>query len=575
MVQAAKRAKLDTGKEGGPLFLGLDVSTQSCKALVIDANLDIVGEVVKVQYDVDLPHYGTKDGCHRGEKGVVTSPTRMWIEALELALKRLQDTGCPFERIVAVSGSGQQHGSVYWSQAGVEALQKLDVKQGDALKQLREEAFVTNKSPIWMDTSTGESCRAITKLLGSSLDVAAKTGSTAQERFTGHHIRRFVKDFGLSSCGAISLVSSFCASLLAGRVVPIDISDAAGMNLMDIRTRLWSEDLMDFVAPGQSQMLRERLAEPQDSWAVSACIHRYWVDRYGFAENTELVAWSGDNPCAVIGNGLLRKGDVAISLGTSDTCLSILPAVPEEPLPFGHLFPHPTLPGGYWSMLCYMNGDVTRRKVRDEFFPRDRENDGWEGFSEALRSTPPGNNGMAGLFFSADEITPAIDNGADLRMRATAATTTAEVLSGFPDAATNARAVIEMRALAIKKHVEQLMPDMFAASSGSVPQLMVTGGASNNPAVLQVFADVFQRPVRCMKDSEGAALGAAVRALHGHCRASGEVQETGAGGLAEKLLAKSSVKATPNVQAAGAYELTARAYAELEAKALAERGRSL
>eukprot|EP00929_Paragymnodinium_shiwhaense_P000285 TRINITY_DN100528_c0_g1_i1.p1 TRINITY_DN100528_c0_g1~~TRINITY_DN100528_c0_g1_i1.p1 ORF type:complete len:579 (+),score=137.78 TRINITY_DN100528_c0_g1_i1:72-1808(+) len=578
MVQAVKKAKLDTGSDG-PLFLGLDVSTQSCKALVIDANLNIVGDVIKVQYDADLPHYGTKDGCHRGEGGRVTSPTRMWIEALELALSRLKERGCPMERIVAVSGSGQQHGSIYWSSSGVKALASLAAEKGSALSQLGDDAFATLQSPIWMDTSTGDSCRAMGKLLGAPLQVAAQTGSSAQERFTAHHIRRFIAEHGLSSCAAVSLVSSFCASLLAGQVVPIDTSDAAGMNLMDIRSRLWSEDLLDFVAPGQAAQLREVLAEPQDSWSVSGRIHRFWVQRYGFPATSSVVAWSGDNPCAVIGNGLLSPGDVAISLGTSDTVMSIIPAVPKEPLPFGHLFPHPTLPGCYWSLLCYSNGDVTRRKVRDEFFPEDRAKDSWDKFSDAVRQTPPGNSGYAGLYFSTDEVTPAIKSGADLRAHTASPTAPPEILASFPEPAANARAVIEMRALAIRKHVSQLMPEIFDAASGaSAPQLMVTGGASNNPAILQVFADVFQRPVRRMEDAESAAMGAAVRAMHAHFGGpSGKTEAGGdaAAGLAQKLLAKSSVKATPDPAADAAYKLTARSHAALEEAAWAQRGRAL
>ena len=40
-----------------------------------------------------------------------------------------------------------------------------------------------------------------------------------------------------SDCSHIALASSFGASLLAGKRVPIDHSDAAGMNLMDLSHR--------------------------------------------------------------------------------------------------------------------------------------------------------------------------------------------------------------------------------------------------------------------------------------------------------------------------------------------------
>ena len=40
--------------------------------------------------------------------------------------KRLQEAGFPFDRVVAISGSGQQHGSVYWRKGAEEFLKTLD-----------------------------------------------------------------------------------------------------------------------------------------------------------------------------------------------------------------------------------------------------------------------------------------------------------------------------------------------------------------------------------------------------------------------------------------------------------------
>ncbi|MEE9178293.1 MAG: hypothetical protein V3U46_07675, partial [Acidimicrobiia bacterium] len=72
------------------LFAGLDVSTQSCKLVVIDLGERATVHVDAVNYDEELPHYGTRDGAVQGlEVGVSESDPNMWIEAVELLLRRL------------------------------------------------------------------------------------------------------------------------------------------------------------------------------------------------------------------------------------------------------------------------------------------------------------------------------------------------------------------------------------------------------------------------------------------------------------------------------------------------------
>jgi sugar (pentulose or hexulose) kinase len=71
--------------------------------------LKVVAEAA-VNFSKDLPHYNTTDGFVK-DGLQVTSPTLMFVEALELALQRLKATGrVDFSQIVAISNSGQQHG---------------------------------------------------------------------------------------------------------------------------------------------------------------------------------------------------------------------------------------------------------------------------------------------------------------------------------------------------------------------------------------------------------------------------------------------------------------------------------
>ena len=66
----------------------------------------------------------------------------------------MKKSGFAFEKVKAVSGSGQQHGSVYWSQGAEQMLSSA--KAGEPLAPQLKGAFTIPNGPIWMDSSTGE-----------------------------------------------------------------------------------------------------------------------------------------------------------------------------------------------------------------------------------------------------------------------------------------------------------------------------------------------------------------------------------------------------------------------------------
>eukprot|EP00820_Chromera_velia_P014517 Cvel_24683.t1-p1 / transcript=Cvel_24683.t1 / gene=Cvel_24683 / organism=Chromera_velia_CCMP2878 / gene_product=Xylulose kinase, putative / transcript_product=Xylulose kinase, putative / location=Cvel_scaffold2703:22699-24505(+) / protein_length=274 / sequence_SO=supercontig / SO=protein_coding / is_pseudo=false len=270
---------------GSSLFLGIDLSTQGCKAVVLDEeSFEILAES-RVNFEEDLPHYNTTSGFVRLPEGRVVSPTLMWVEGLELVLKRLsQGGGLPrekFKYIKGVSASGQMHGSVYWSRKAPECLSRLQrgpspppssspapQQKKDALVDLMEDAFSFPMSPIWMDTSTTETCRSLENFMGGSDAVSRVTGSRAYERFTVHHIvearKRDTTKFD-SDVFRVSLVSSFVVSLLCGQISPIDWSDASGMNLMDLQTKMWSPEIVKWSGV---KHLEELLGDPIAPWTV-------------------------------------------------------------------------------------------------------------------------------------------------------------------------------------------------------------------------------------------------------------------------------------------------------------------
>lgn len=85
-------------------YLGLDLSTQQLKCTVINEKHDIVLEEA-INFDRDLPEFKTTHGAIISDN-VATSPTLMWVKALDLLLEKLQN----FEHIGSIrgiSGAGQ------------------------------------------------------------------------------------------------------------------------------------------------------------------------------------------------------------------------------------------------------------------------------------------------------------------------------------------------------------------------------------------------------------------------------------------------------------------------------------
>ncbi|NXX19901.1 XYLB kinase, partial [Podargus strigoides] len=389
----------------------------------------------------------TQGGIYiHSDRLTVTSPVLMWVKALDMILEKMKSSGFNFCQVRALSGAGQlglyrkkksQHGSVYWKKGSIEILKNASSEL--PLHQSLKACFSVSNSPIWMDSSTAPQCRALEKAVGGAQCLASITGSRAYERFTGNQIAKIYSQNpeAYMQTERISLVSSFAASLFLGAYAPIDYSDGSGMNLLQIWDKVWSLSCLDACAPG----LEEKLGCPVPSHSVLGPISPYYSQRYGFSPDCKIVAFTGDNPASLAGMRL-QEGDIAISLGTSDTLFLWI----QEPTPAleGHILCNPVDSQTYMALLCFKNGSLMRERIRD-----DCASGSWDEFSKALSSTVAGNNGNLGFYFDVMEITPAAvgihrfnrDNQ--------------KVVSGFPKEV-EIRALIEGQFMAKRIHAEKL-----------------------------------------------------------------------------------------------------------------------
>ncbi|XP_068939842.1 xylulose kinase [Petaurus breviceps papuanus] len=515
-------------------YLGWDFSTQQVKVIAVDEKLNVIYEE-SINFDKELPEFGTQGGVHvHSDKLTVTSPVLMWIKALDIILEKMKSSGFNFSRVRALSGAGQQHGSVYWKRGACQTLRNLSPDL--PLHQQLKSSFSLSDCPIWMDSSTTVECRNLEKAVKGAQNLSNITGSRAYERFTGNQIAKIFKKnpFAYSQTERIALVSSFAASLFLGSYTPIDYSDGSGMNLLHIREKSWSQPCLDACAPE----LEEKLGSTVPSSSVLGPISSYYVQRYGFNSECKVIAFTGDNPASLAGMRL-EEGDIAVSLGTSDTLFLWI----KEPTPAleGHIFCNPVNSQEYMALLCFKNGSLMRERVRDE-----SASGSWDEFSTALRSTEMGNCGNLGFYFDVMEITPEITG----RHKFNADN---QKILNFPKKM-EVRALIEGQFMAKRIHAEKLGYRVVPTT-----KILATGGASRNKDILQVLSDVFNAPVYTIETANSACLGCAYRAIHGLA-----VGRNVSFADAVKFAPEPRLATTPTAGADQVYEPLLKRYAELE-----------
>ena len=462
-------------------FLGLDLSTQSLKALVVDlASRRIVRH--SIPYDGQLPHYGTRDGVPPSDHPTeaMVDPL-MWAEALDRVLLLLKQEGLTGQ-IAAVSVAAQQHGSVYFNGKAAGRLRAL--KPGNPLHEQLAGIFSRPMAPIWMDASTGAECREISEAIGSQ-EVVRITGSPATERFAGPQVRKFWKQdpVAYADTAHIALISSFVTGLLIGGLAPLDCGDGLGTNLVDVGTRNWSPEMIAATAPGLGAKLPQVLDRDRDVGAVSEFLCR----RYGFNPRCRVVVGTGDNPASLVGLGLVGDDSMrAVSLGTSDTYFGCAAQGVSHRRSTGHVFG--TADGGLMFLICFKNGSLARDAVRARFGLD------WKAFSRILLTTPPGNGGRLLLPYFTSEITPVVLHPGVRRF------------GGLEpdDMAGNVRAVAEAQIMSMVLHSDWAGPKPI--------RILVTAGGSENQGLLTLIAQVFGADVRAFEVHDSSALGAALRA---------------------------------------------------------------
>ena len=346
------------------------------------------------------------------------------------------------------------------------------------------------------------------------------------KRFTGLQImrQRRVKPSVYADTKHIALVSSWLASVLMGKIAPLDVSDVCGMNLWDMRSQTYNEELLLLAAGGSkadAADLKARLGEPcMDGGASLGTISPYFVRKYDFHPECQITPFTGDNPATILALPL-RPLDAIVSLGTSTTFLMNTPVY--KPDGSYHFFNHPTTQGHYMFMLCYKNGGLAREKVRDQL-PKPADASGsaaWDNFNKAIFDTPPlgaakdAERAKLGLYFPLRETVPNLHAGT-YRFTCKPDGTDLEKSSSGWDKEIDSRIIVESQALSMRLRSRNLVHSPDGTLPAQPRRIYLVGGGSLNPAIAQVIGDVLGGTEGVYKLDVGGsacALGGAYKAV--------------------------------------------------------------
>jgi xylulokinase len=478
--------------ENKRLTLGLDISTQSISAVVLDVDAREIICKMSLDYNKDprLNGYGIRKEDYilpPEVAGEASQPAVLFFAALDAMftdLKQAVDMGS----IVAVNSSGQQHGHIYLNSAARAAFFSLmqGVNINSNLAAILQPGLAYDRAPVWMTADTAVQALHIRQAVGGKEKLIELSGSDAPLRFTGVVMRKIGERHPevYKSTENIQLISSLTAAVMTGNSkVPLDYGNACGMSLMDYRQKKWSDTLLRAASDGLTggeKAFKSKLPGIVSPYTMVGLPASYFIINYGFSRDCRVLAGSGDNPQAKV----CVSGDL-LSLGSS-----IVNMVGTDGRTFdleGYANAMYDGMGRPFMFGCRTNGALVWDRLRASY---GMKKDDYLLAEETLHKAPVGQNLV---FWQPRPESFPVSEAIELTR-----------LNGGPAFATDYPGIIESTLAAVYVHSRGF-------SKQSLEPLYVTGGAQNSAGILERVAALWRRPVIGIEEG-GAALGAAAAA---------------------------------------------------------------
>lgn len=443
-------------------LLGIDVGTSGTKMSLYDEHFTLVHSV-GVDYSVSYPQVGWAE-----------QDPNLWWDAVCAGAKKLGRGN--MKSVVGVGVTGQMHGLVL----------------------LDENHTVIRPAILWCDQRTQKECNDLTRELG--YDTLIKlTANPALPGFTASKIR-WVEDHepeNFKKIAKILLPKDYIVFRLT-EVFSTDVSDASGMQLLDIDQRRWSPEMIQLLHLTESQ-----LPEVHESREIVGQINKKAASETGLLENTAVIAGAGDQAASAIGNGIIHPGMMSVTLGSSGVVFAPTASSSRDLKGRVHGFCHAM--DHQWHLMGVTQAAGTSLKwVKDELCKDEKitaellKTDVYEIINEEIGTIPIGSDGLYFLPYLQGERTPHLDSHAKGVYFG---------LSAYHHRAHMLRATMEGITFSLLDCYSVLKENQCTAQ-----QLRVAGGGAKSALWAQMIADAFGIPVERTDSTDAGTLGMAILA---------------------------------------------------------------
>lgn len=446
-------------------LIGIDCGTSATKTILIDTDGQILAQASQ------------KYPLYEQSNGWAEQDAWEWKNAALCTIKKVvEQAGVPKEAVKGIGISGQMHGLVMMD------------KDGNVLQ----------RPIIWCDQRSHEQVDEMLEMmpLEKWLEI---TGNPPIAAWTAAKYL-WIKDHKpelLEKCRHILLPKDYLRYVLTGEYAT-EVSDASGMQMMDIKKRCWSDEVLSILG-----ISRDKLGTLYESQEITGHLLPEIAEYCGLTTNTAVVGGAADNAGAAIGTGVVEDGDALTSIGTSGLVYTHMDRY--RPIPEGRL--HlccASVPGTWFTMGGPQAASLSMEWFKNNFCKgmiQEAEAEGiniYDLIQKKTEEIAPGSEHLIYMPFLMGERTPHMDP----KMRGAFVG-----LNVIHKEAHLLRAVMEGITYSLAD-----CNNILKQLGVTVKHMKVCGGGSKSPVWRQIMADLYNCEVITLKREEGPSFGAAILA---------------------------------------------------------------